>query len=57
MRCDDKITASSPSSDSEDHEFLGADDERALEAHTSTHDVGSASEMPQGRGGVPYSGI
>ena len=53
MRCDDKITASSPSSGSKDHEILGADDKQALEAHALTHDTGSVSVMPQGRGGFP----
>jgi hypothetical protein len=49
-RCEDLITASSSSSDADDHESLGVDLEQASEAHASTHNVGSSSAMPQRRG-------
>ena len=56
-RCKDLITASSSSSDADDHESLGVDLEQASEAHASTHNVGSSSAMPQHRGGSLYNEI
>ena len=52
-RHEDKITASSSSSDANDHESLGANKKQELEAHASTHDAGLSSAMLQRRGGVP----
>jgi hypothetical protein len=49
-RWEDIIAASSSRSDVDDHESLGADQEQALEAHTSTHDEGLSSVMPQHQG-------
>jgi hypothetical protein len=55
-RCEDLITASSSSSDADDHESLGVDLEQASEAHASIHNVGSSCAMPQCRGGSLYNG-
>ena len=44
---EDKITASSSSSDAEDHESLSADKKQELEAITLTCDAGLSSVMLQ----------
>jgi hypothetical protein len=51
---ENKIAASSSSSDADDHESLGADQEQA---HAFTYDVGSSSAMPQRRGGSLHNRI
>jgi len=43
----DKISASSSSSDADNCELLGANQEQAPEGQTSTNDVGSSSVMLQ----------
>jgi hypothetical protein len=41
------IFASSFSSDADDHDSLGVDQEQVLDVQTSTHEAGSSSVMPQ----------
>jgi len=54
---ENKIAASSSSSDADNHKSLGADQEQAPKAHAFTYDVGSSSAMPQRRGGSLHSKI
>jgi hypothetical protein len=51
-RWEDRIAASSSSSDADNHESLGTEQEQSLEAHISTHDEGLSSAMPQHQGGL-----
>jgi hypothetical protein len=44
------ISASSFSSDADDHDSLGADQEQVFEVQASTHEAGSSSAMPQHQG-------
>jgi hypothetical protein len=49
--CEHRIIANSSSIDNDNQESLGADQEDALEAHASTHDIASSSAIPQHREG------
>ena len=53
----DMIAVGSSSSNANDHESLGADQEHSFEAHALTHDAGLSSAMPQHQGGSIHSGI
>jgi hypothetical protein len=44
---EDKIVASSSSSDTDDHDSLGTDQEQAPKGHPSTYDARSSSAMLQ----------
>jgi hypothetical protein len=56
-RLTNRITTSSSSSASNDHESLGADQEQAPETHASTHNAGSSSAMPPHQGGSLHNKI
>jgi len=54
---EDKIVASSSSSDTDDHDSLGTDQEQAPKGHPSTYDARSSSAMLQCWGGSHHNGI
>jgi hypothetical protein len=50
---EDKITASSSSNDTDNHESLDTNQKQVPEAQISTHDADLSSAMPQRWGEVP----
>jgi hypothetical protein len=56
-RREDRIAASSSSSDADDHKSVGTDQEQVPEAQASSYDASSSNVMVQSQGGSYIVGL